>query len=213
MTKAILYSFRRCPYAMRARMALRVSQLDYEHREVLLREKPEHMVEVSPKGTVPVFIQSNGVVIDESLDLLLFALTQNDPNGWLDCDQAEAKELIDANDGPFKHHLDRYKYASRYNDVARGDVDLSHRAAAEAHLNVLESRLEKHPYLLGLKQSYADIAIFPFIRQFANTDLDWWENTPYPKLREWLNHHITSDLFKTIMTKFPQWTSPQEKTV
>lgn len=213
MTKAILYSFRRCPYAMRARMALHVSQIGYEHREVLLREKPEHMIEVSPKGTVPVFIQNNGDVIDESLDLLLFALTHNDPMDWLACNQTEAKELISANDGPFKHHLDRYKYASRYKDVARGDVDLSHRQAAEEHLKALELRLENNSFLLGSQQSYADIAIFPFIRQFANTDLEWWEKAPYPNLRYWLNHHIESDLFKTIMTKFPQWTSPEEKTV
>ena len=153
MTKAILYSFRRCPYAMRARMALYVSRLSYEHREVVLREKPDHMVQVSPKGTVPVFIRDNGDVIDESLDLLLYALEHNDPEGWLDCDKVEAKTLIAANDGPFKHHLDRYKYASRYNDVPRGDIDLLHRQSAETHLKALESRLEQHPYLCLLYTS------------------------------------------------------------
>lgn len=206
MTNAILYSFRRCPYAMRARMALYASQINYEHREVVLRDKPDHMLEVSPKGTVPVFIQSNGDVIEESLELMHFALEQNDPHDWFNCNIDDAKNLIDANDGPFKHHLDRYKYASRYkDDAARGDVDLSHRDSAEEHLQALEERLENHNYLLGNKQSYADIAIFPFIRQFANTDLDWWKTAPYPKLRQWLQHHVQSDIFKTIMEKFPQW--------
>jgi len=206
MTKAILYSFRRCPYAMRGRMALYTSQLNYEHREVSLRDKPVEMLEASPKGTVPVFIRKNGTVIEESLELLLFALSQNDPMGWLNCDRHTADTLIAANDGSFKHHLDRYKYASRYKENAtRGDIDLTHRAEAENHLKILEIRLEGQPYLLGQSQSYADIAIFPFIRQFANTDLSWWNEAPYPNLRRWLTHHITSDLFKTIMTKRPLW--------
>lgn len=206
MTKAILYSFRRCPYAMRARMGLYVSGLNYEHREVILRDKPAHMVEVSPKATVPVYIRENGEVIEESLDLMLFALAHNDPHNWMVCDTGDADALITANDGPFKHNLDRYKYASRYNeDAARGDVDLSHRHAAEKHLRALETRLETQPYLLGETQKYADIAIFPFIRQFANTDLDWWAQAPYPNLRAWLSRHTESELFQTIMAKHPQW--------
>jgi len=198
---------------MRGRMALYASQIEYEHREVVLREKPGHMLEISPKGTVPVFVQDSGEVIEESLELMHFALSQNDPKGWLDCDLDDAKDLITANDGPFKHHLDRYKYASRYKDVARGEVDLAHRTSAEEHLHVLDLRLEKNAYLLGDKQSYADIAIFPFIRQFANTDWQWWESTPYPNLRRWLNHHTQSDLFKTIMAKVPQWKPAEAKIV
>lgn len=191
---------------MRGRMGLHASELDYEHREVLLRDKPAHMLEVSPKGTVPVYIRDNGDIIDESLDLLLFALAHNDPHHWMDCDTDDADALIAANDGPFKHNLDRYKYASRYSDdAARGDVDLSHRLAAEENLQALETRLEAHSYLMGETQKYADIAIFPFIRQFANTDLDWWAQAPYPNLRVWLSEHIESELFKTIMTKHPQW--------
>lgn len=203
---AILYSFRRCPYAMRGRMGLHASGLEYEHREVLLRDKPAHMLKVSPKGTVPVFIKENAEIIEESLDLLLFALSQNDPYKWTDCDTNAAEALIAANDGPFKHNLDRYKYASRYNDTAaRGDVNIDHRTEAEENLKVLEARLDTHDYLLGERQSYADIAIFPFIRQFANTDLAWWEQAPYPNLRGWLTRHLNSDLFKTIMIKYPQW--------
>jgi len=166
---AILWSFRRCPYAMRGRMGLKVSGLDYEHREIILRDKPQEMLEASPKGTVPVFIEEDGNVIEESLDLLNWALGQNDPLGWLDFDMNSANALIEANDTTFKHHLDRYKYASRYNDDAkRGDTDLSHRLEAERHVQDLEDILENGPYLMGDKQSIADIAIFPFMRQFSN---------------------------------------------
>ena len=202
---AILYSFRRCPYAMRGRMGLKVSGLDYEHREILLRDKPEEMLSISPKGTVPVF-QSDDMVIEESLDLLLFALEKNDPLGWLDCDREEADQMITRNDGEFKHHLDRFKYASRYNDEAkRGDVDLSHRAEAEVIIADYESRLTKQAFLLGARQTIADIAIFPFMRQFANTDINWWNAASYPATREWLTRHVESDLFRSIMTKYPLW--------
>ena len=203
--KAILYSFRRCPYAMRGRMGLKISGLDYEHREILLRDKPAEMLSISPKGTVPVF-QTDDRVIEESLELLLYALNQHDPLGWLDCDQAEADTLIARNDKAFKHHLDRYKYASRYDENAkRGDVDLAHRAKAEEIISDYEARLNNHPYLLGEHQSIADIAIFPFMRQFANTDLVWWNEAPYSKTRDWLTRHIESDLFKSIMIKYSLW--------
>jgi len=203
---AILYSFRRCPYAMRGRMGLRVSGLNYEHREIILRDKPAHMLQVSPKGTVPVFITKNGQVIDESLDLLNFSLDHADPVGWRDCDMKEANSLILDNDGPFKHHLDRYKYASRYKDDAkRGDIDLEHRQEAEKTIVTYEARLKEQPYLLGVSQNLADIAIFPFMRQFANTDINWWNEAPYPATRDWLTRHIESDLFKSIMTKYPLW--------
>ncbi len=205
---AILYSFRRCPYAMRGRMGLLVSGLKYEHREIILRDKPAHMLEVSPKGTVPVFIKSDGEIIDESLDLLNYALSQNDPQGWLDCDLKAANALIADNDGPFKQHQDRYKYASRYDDTAnRGDVDLSHRSKAEGFIQTYERTLSTTTYLMGAKQTIADIAIFPFIRQFANTDKNWWNGAPYPAVREWLTRHLDSDLFKTVMTKYPLWVS------
>lgn len=205
-SQAILYSFRRCPYAMRARMGLKVSGLTYEHREIILRDKPDEMLDASPKGTVPVWVKGDGEVIDESLDLLLFALGESDPKGWLDCDRETADDLIAQNDGPFKQHLDRYKYASRYSDDAkRGDVDLSHRAQAEETIAGYETRLTDNDFLLGARQTLADIAIFPFMRQFANTDIQWWSSAPYPKTRAWLTRHIESDLFKSIMTKYPLW--------
>ncbi len=203
---AILYSFRRCPYAMRGRMGLKASGLDYEHREIILRDKPQEMLDASPKGTVPVFIQNDGKIIEESLDLLRWALNQNDPHDWLNCDIYAANKLITANDTDFKHHLDRYKYASRYSDDARrGDTNLSHRLEAEKHIQNLEDRLSDSPYLLGEKQSIADIAIFPFMRQFSNVEPDWWSSAPYPKTRDWLTRHVESELFKSIMTKFPLW--------
>lgn len=203
---AILYSFRRCPYAMRGRMGLKASGLPYEHREIILRDKPEEMLKVSPKGTVPVFVKNDGAIIDESLDLLKWALSQNDPMGWLKCDLEAAAALITANDTDFKHHLDRYKYASRYSDDAkRGDIDMSHRLEAQKYIQDLEVRLTDGPYLLGETQSIADIAIFPFIRQFSNVESEWWASAPYTKTGEWLERHLGASLFKDIMVKHPLW--------
>lgn len=200
---AVLYSFRRCPYAMRARMALNVSCIAYEHREIILRDKPAAMLAASPKGTVPVFIKNDGAVIDESLDLAMWVLGQNDPLGWVSGYDAE---LTIQNDGPFKHHLDHYKYASRYDDsLARGAVDLTHRSEAEKILFQLNQRLESTRYLTGEQLNFNDIAIFPFIRQFAAVEPQWWQSTPFAALREWLEAHISSDLFKAIMTKYPLW--------
>lgn len=191
-------------------MALASSEVCYEHREILLRDKPKPMLDASPKGTVPVFITEDGQVIDESLDLMRWALNKSDPSGWLDHDRQRTHALIAANDGPFKHHLDRYKYASRYkDDAARGDVDLSHRSDAEHHIRTLEALLAEGPYLFGAKQSLADIAIFPFIRQFANTDRDWWDSADFPRTQKWLEHHLASKLFKSIMAKHPLWSDDQ----
>jgi len=196
---------------MRGRMGLHVSGFDYEHREIVLRDKPEHMLEISPKGTVPVYQHKDGRVIEESLELLFWATEQDDPHGWLDCDMTDVKALIAQNDGPFKHHLDRYKYKSRYDETAkRGDTDREHRKAAEIIIQDYETRLSDKAYLLGDKPSIADIAIFPFMRQFANTDRSWWDGPedgqpPYPNTHNWLERHLSSDIFKAIMTKYPLW--------
>lgn len=187
-------------------MGLKASGAVYEHREIVLRDKPQEMLEASPKGTVPVFIKDDGKVIEESLELLKWALSENDSLGWLDCDLDVANALIEANDTTFKHHLDRYKYASRYDAKAkRGDTDISHRVEAEKHIQKLEDLLSNARYLLGEKQSIADIAIFPFMRQFSNVEPDWWSAAPYPKTREWLKRHVESELFKSVMVKFPLW--------
>lgn len=200
---AVLYSFRRCPYAMRARMALHVSGAKYEHREIILRDKPAAMIAASPKGTVPMYIKNDGSVIDESLDLAIWALEQNDPLKWLDGYDAQ---LVEQNDGPFKYHLDRYKYASRYDkSTERGAVDITHRDEAEKILSQLNQYVEASSYLTGPRQNLTDIAIFPFLRQFAAVQPQWWQSTPYAALRAWLDTHVTSDLFKAVMVKRPLW--------
>lgn len=206
MSQAILYSFRRCPYAMRARMALYVSNLPYEHREVLLRDKPASMLATSPKGTVPVYITEDDTVIDESLAVMKFALGKNDPDNWLRDTTQTTDAFINIIDGDFKFHLDRYKYASRYDGTAkRGDVNLEHRREAVACLQKWEEALKTHTYLIDDAVSLADIATFPFIRQFAATEPDWWASEPLPNTARWLETLISSDLFMKIMKKHPLW--------
>lgn len=200
----ILYSFRRCPYAMRARMALWVAGITVELREVKLAAKPLELGEVSPKATVPVLV-TPGRVIEESLAIMRWALERNDPEGWLAGDDAD---LIARNDGPFKHHLDRYKYPSRYPDEARGDeatFQLDHRTIGLAILSDLDARLGSQGQLCGEHPMLADIALFPFIRQFANTDRDWFDEQGLPHVQEWLEGHLASDLFRVIMARFAPW--------
>lgn len=194
----ILYSFRRCPYAMRARMAVAVSGVRVELREVVLRDKPDEMLEASPKGTVPVLVLNDGTVIDESLDVMHWALAQNDPLSWLSHVDAE---LIAANDGPFKHALDRYKYPHRY-ELADG---LEHRARGIAHLADLENALSSAPFFAGQQPGFTDIAVFPFVRQFAATDTAWFDAVPLPKVQAWLASLTRSALFAQIMGRYPQW--------
>lgn len=196
----ILYSFRRCPYAMRARLAIKVSGQSVELREVVLRDKPQAMLEASPKGTVPVLVLENQV-IDESLDVMLWALEGQDPEGWLTPDRDDMLGLIAECDGPFKHHLDRFKYATRYADAD----PLEHRAGAEVFLSRLEARLAQNPWLFGEKASLADYAILPFIRQFSGASKGWWESAPYPNVRRWLDGFTDSAFFRSIMKKYPQW--------
>ena len=198
MTEAILYSFRRCPYAMRARMALHVSGLAYEHREVVLRDKPPEMLEVSPKGTVPVIVDAEAGVLEESLDIMRWALRHRDPENWL---KRQDDELLAANDGPFKHHLDRYKYSTRYDDVDPEE----HGAKAVEHLRVMEERLTMAPYLCGETRGFTDIAVFPFVRQFVNTDKAWFAAQGLEGITAWLKSLTGSDLFTAIMAKHVQW--------
>jgi glutathione S-transferase len=193
----VLYSFRRCPYAMRARMALWAAGIAAELREVKLAAKPPQLLAASPKATVPVLVLSDGTVIDESLAIMRWALAQHDPEGWLEGDDAA---LIAANDGPFKHHLDRAKYPTRY---AADGVD--HRAAALALLAPLEARLARSAQLCGERRSLTDIALFPFIRQFAAIDPAWFAAQPLPRLAAWLERHMASELFAQVMAKFAPW--------
>ncbi len=202
----ILYSFRRCPYAMRARLALQSSGTACELREVVLRNKPAEMIEVSEKATVPVMVRTDGTVLDQSLDIMLWALHNHDPDCWLspDADSFDAMiTLIESCDGDFKHHLDRYKYATRYDDA---DPNY-HRDRACLFLGELETRLEQGDFLFGKRPALADMGIAPFVRQFANTDRQWFDDIPYTKTRAWLDRFVKSPAFLSIMTKYPAWVS------
>ncbi|MEO1661983.1 MAG: glutathione S-transferase [Pseudomonadota bacterium] len=213
-TRPILYSFRRCPYAMRARMAIAAAGIECRLREVVLRDKPTEMLEASPKGTVPVIVEADGSVIEESLDVMAWALAQNDAENWRVPDQgsrAEMDVLIAESDGPFKRALDRYKYPNRYED--EGVIRDEQRALGLAFLEMLNVRLSQHEQLFGARVSYADIAIFPFVRQFANTDRDWFDALDLPHLQDWLAGHLESQRFKQIMPKFAQWQTGDEEPI
>lgn len=197
----ILYSYRRCPYAIRARMALHYAGIAVETREVSLKQKPLHMLQASPKGTVPVLIFANNQVIDQSLEIMLWALQQHDTEGWLHVDQAQAGLLIAENDGSFKQNLDRYKYADRFPEHSAE----YYRAQAELFLKKLEHLLQQNTFLLSRAISLADIAIFPFMRQFAAVDTRWFESTEYSKLKHWLHHLVESALFNSVMDKQPTY--------
>jgi glutathione S-transferase len=203
--RPVLYSFRRCPYAMRARLALGISGMHVELREVVLRNKPAHMVELSPKATVPVLWLPDGRVIDESLDIMLWSLAVSDPADWLppEDQRPQALALVARNDGEFKHHLDRYKYPHRYENA----VAEQHRQAAGGVLSDLDAMLAKDSYLSGSRWGLVDAAILPFIRQFANTDKAWFETAPYPRLRSWLEQGLLLDVFVSMMKKYLPWQS------
>lgn len=202
----VLYSFRRCPYAMRARMALCYAGIAAELREVDLKNKPAAMLEASPKGTVPVLVLPDGTVIDESLDIMYWALGQNDPEGWLAADKEETAFLIERNDGPFKNALDRYKYPNRFPDEdCRPAKD-----KCEKILKDIDNRLERNGFLLSPHRTLADIALFPFIRQCAFTDKDWFDSLPCPHLQHWLDQNLNSGLFQQVMEKYEVWDEDKE---
>ena len=199
MSRHVLYSFRRCPYAMRARMALAYSGVPLSIVEVSLKAKPAEMLAASPKGTVPVLVCADGRVIEQSLEIMHWALGQHDPDHWL---QADHMGLIEANDSVFKVLLDRYKYAIRY-----PEQPMEHyRARGVEYLQGLEQRLERHPFLAGEALSLADVALAPFVRQFAHVDREWFAQAPLPHLNAWLERFLASELFVSVMAKSP---SPQ----
>ncbi len=197
-TERTLYSFRRCPYAMRGRLALVVSENPCALREVKLSDKPQAMLDASPKGTVPVLVLADGTVIDESIEVMRWALSRNDPEGWLERDDPE---LIAENDGPFKHALDHYKYPNRYDDCD----PLPHRERGLEFLQKLDGRIAQGGQLCGEKRGLSDVAIFPFIRQFANHDRDWFDGLDLPHVHKWLAGHLESPLFKTVMQREKPW--------
>ena len=198
----ILYSYRRCPYAMRARMALKLAGIDVEIREISLRDKPAHMLQVSPKGTVPVLVLADGTVIEQSLEIMQWALKQHALGANIHAGAgASVLALISENDDAFKRALDAYKYPERYPNKTQSQ----HRADGEVFLQKLENMLQDNLYLFGATPSLADIAIFPFVRQFAAVDDAWFDLAPYPKLQVWLKGFIESELFVSIMEKQPTY--------
>jgi glutathione S-transferase len=204
----VLYSFRRCPYAMRARLALHVSGLTYEHREIALKAKPAEMLMASPKGTVPVLCLPTGEVLEQSVDIMQWALQQHDPEGWLPASpEAWASALADIalNDGEFKTHLDRYKYPQRF-----GLTDGSqHRTQGAELLMRWQDRLQSQAYLSGPRWGLLDACVAPFVRQFARTDRAWFDAQAWPHLSQWLLAFENSAHFLAVMHKHPLWVAPQ----
>ncbi len=198
----VLYSFRRCPYALRARMALAASQTPVALREVLLRDKPAEMLAISPKGTVPVLQLTDGRVLDESLAIMRWALRRNDPDAWLGGDQTECAALIQHNDAVFKTQLDHYKYFVRFPAHSQAH----YRAQAEDTLRDWEQRVVRTGGgLVEPQLRLADAAMFPFVRQFAGVEPQWWASAPYPALRQWLNRWTASTRYLAAMLRVPRW--------
>ena len=209
-----LYSFRRCPYAMRARLGIVFAELSVELREIELKYKPAPMLAISPKGTVPVLQLSasdgtSGRVLEESQYILMWALERYDPQGLLDTDLSRAQALIQHNDDEFKHWLDRYKYADRHPQ----QTQLEYRQQGEVFLQQLEQLLTEHSYLLGDRISVADIAIMPFVRQFAHVDREVFFSLPYPYLQQWLTRWLEHPAFTQVMYKFKPWQEGDERVV
>lgn len=200
----VLWSFRRCPYAMRARLAIQSSQQQVRLQEILLKDKPAAFLQSSPKATVPVLIDGDRV-IEESRDVMLWALTRHDPEGWLDMPSA-GYQIMDDCDGPFKAALDHTKYAVRFPDRDVADD----RAAAMAFLTQWNQRLSHTQFLMGSKRTLADMAVLPFVRQFANTDRAWFDAQQLAPLTAWLDTFLSSDRFRQVMVKYPPWQSGED---
>ncbi len=200
-SRPLLYTYRRCPYAMRARMALLQAAVEFDAHEIVLRQKPREMFDVSPKGTVPVLVLPDGTVIEQSFDIMRWALEASDAHGnWARSQTSNNLALIALNDGVFKQQLDRYKYPEKF----AGSDHLAHRSAAmEGLLQSLNQRLTAEPYLGGTQPCAADLAIFPFIRQFRAVDIDWFDAQALPATHLWLRQWLESELFADAMKKLP----------
>lgn len=199
MALPLLYSYRRCPYAIRARLALRSAGVAFSLHEVVLRDKPAALLAASPKGTVPVLVLPDGQVIDQSLDIMRWALMPHDPQGWLSAaPMPEMLSLITLNDGAFKALLDRYKYPERHPE--RSAAQWRDQAISEV-LSEWDARLATHAHLCGEQASLADVALMPFVRQFAAVDRTWFDHAPVPHLRRWLDAWLATPLFEAVMAK------------
>ncbi|MCL1049889.1 glutathione S-transferase [Shewanella abyssi] len=213
MVLPVLYSLRNCPYAMRARLAIYASGQQVHLRDLVLSNKPAEMLTASAKGTVPVLVTTDDLVIDESLAVMLWAFTQSDPQHYLDASQpnalAEMLELISLFDNEFKGHLEQYRCAKRYHEPSL----IENRQQCERYLADLELRLNQHQYLMSDNPSLTDLALMPFIRQFARVERQWYLQSPYPKLRQWLNQYLQSRMFSKVMTQYPMWLDTKEDVV
>lgn len=202
----VLYTFRRCPYAIRARFTISYSGIRYIHREILLKKRPKELYDISKKATIPVLQLENDCIIDQSLDIMRWAIVENDKDGWFKNNKVNQLEMISLNDNIFKIWLDKYKYHSRFPEESKN----YYRNKCSVILNKYEEQFKKTRYLLSDKCSLADVAIFPFVKQFKYVDDLWFEDY-YPKTNKWLNLFINSDNFQFIMKKYPIWSPNQDK--
>jgi glutathione S-transferase len=212
--RPLLYTYRRCPYAMRARMALLVAGIAFDAHEIVLRDKPAAMLAASPKGTVPVLVLPSGQVLEQSWDIVQWALTHESADAqaqawWSRAQTPENLSLLHRNDGDFKHHLDRYKYPERFAQDAESTLTTTERRAFHREqavavlLDRLEHCLDGHDFLGGAQPCAADIGIFPFVRQFAAVDPVWFSSLPHGRVQAWLKHWLQSPLFEACMQKLP----------
>lgn len=210
MSHPILYSLRQCPYAMRARLGLLLAQQSVILRDIVMTNIPDEMFAASAKGTVPVLLFDDGKVIDESLDIMVWALKENDPRNLLYSQDgtilSKMLALINRSDNEFVDALKKYKAASRYHDNSEDE----YRQECESFIAYLENCLTKHEFIMGTQASLVDYAILPFIRQFSRVDKKWYQQSPYPKLRTWLERHYQNPLFSKAMKKYPQWLETKE---
>ncbi|MFK5912854.1 MAG: glutathione S-transferase [Woeseiaceae bacterium] len=210
MPLPILYSLRQCPYAMRARMGIFLSRQPVMLRDIIMTNIPDDMVIASAKAEVPVLVLPDSSVIDQSLDVMIWALKNSDPDDLLLSNQSNAFEdmldFIYRSDNEFVDNLKKYKAASRYHD----ETEIHCREQCEVFISELELRLTKHDYLMGNSASLADYAILPFIRQFSRVDRKWYLQAPYLKLQLWLDKHYQNPMFSKVMKKYPQWLESKE---
>ena len=213
MSLPILYSLRQCPYAMRARMGLLLAKQPVLLRDIVMKNIPAEMLSVSAKGTVPVLLFEDSSVIDESLDIMIWALSENDPDNLLHSHEPDTLllilDLIKRNDAEFVDSLNKYKAASRYHDVN----EVVCRKECESFINDIEQRLTEHTFLMGATPSLADYAILPFIRQFSRVDRKWYLQSPYQNIQRWLERHYQNPLFSKAMIKYSQWLDSKEDIV
>lgn len=207
----IFWSFRRCPYAMRARLAVKSAGIEVEVREILLRDKPDAFLAASKTATVPVLQQTDGQIIEESRDIMFWALQESgDPEGWLSGwhqDKAATEAFLEQLDGPFKTDLDKYKYATRFAQDKADAAELAahHRTQGAAFLALMNVRLTEQPFLNGQQAGLTDYASLPFVRQFRIADISWFDSQDWPALHHWLQAFLTSQRFAAIMHKYSPW--------